>query len=95
MAVTIQSFLGSFPEFSKSDLALINAKLQEAILEVDARVWVRLTDTGVGYLTAHKLALSPFGQNARMVAKDGITTYWTHYQRLAAIVGGSYGGLVP
>lgn len=93
MAVTVESFMAGNPEFSKTPQGLIAAKLAEAVLEVDPVIWGRLTDTGVTYLTAHKLALSPFGQNARLVAKDGTTTYQTHYKRLVGIV--AIGGIVP
>jgi hypothetical protein len=68
-------------------MGLVNAKLSEAYQQIDVSVW----DTGAngpksgigqGYLAAHLLALSPFGQGARMIAKDGKTTYWTHYRNL-------------
>ena len=39
-------------------------------------------DQGQAYLAAHKMALSPWGQDTRLSAKDGSTTYWTHYWRL-------------
>lgn len=96
MAVTPQSFIAARPEFAKTQLSVIQAMLDEATTELDPTVWNALLDQGVSYLAAHKLALSPFGQNARMIAKDGTTTYWTHFQRLVRIVGGAHGGaLVP
>lgn len=94
MTVSVESFLDGNPEFAKTPVGLVNAKLQEALIEVDPVTWGKFTDTGVSYLTAHKLALSPFGQNARMIAKDGrTTTYLGHYMRLVGIV--AVGGIVP
>ncbi len=81
---TISTFLVSFPEFSDSSapqLALIQAKLDEAELELDATVWGDRTNSGHGYLTAHLLALSPLGNTAKLVKGDS-TTYWQHYVRL-------------
>lgn len=87
----VSGFLASFPEFGKGTaLTLVGAKLAEATLQVSPSVWGALTDTGIGYLTAHLLALSPSGQNARMVAKDGVTTYFTHYRRLQRMVSSGF-----
>jgi hypothetical protein len=85
--LTLENFKQGFPEFRNAEAGLVVAKLSEAYQQIDLSVW----DTGAngpksglgqGYLTAHLLALSPFGQNARMVAKDGTTTYLTHYRNL-------------
>lgn len=102
--LTLDQFKTAFPEFRTAEMGLVNAKLSEAYQQIDLSVW----DTGAngpksgigqGYLTAHLLALSPFGQNARMVAKNGTTTYWVHYKNLQRqvcqgfrVAGGSCGG---
>ena len=70
------------PEFKDTDVSQVNGELQAVIAELDSTVWQGLLDSGVRYLTAHRLALSPYGQAARLVAKDGTTTYNTHFQRL-------------
>jgi Protein of unknown function (DUF4054) len=80
------AFFRRFPEFAATDLSLITATLDDAALQIDVNVWGNLAGTGHGYLTAHMLALSPFGQAARLVAKDGTTTYQTHYNRLVRMV---------
>ncbi len=69
------AFLAAYPEFGESSPALVAAKLAEAELQVDAAVCGAQTDIMHGLTTAHLLALSPFGQNARMVSKEGTTTY--------------------
>lgn len=88
--MTVTDFLTQFPEFRNTDLDLVQAMLNAALLEIDASVWRAKADQGQGYLAAHKLALSPFGQNARMVAKDGTTTYMVHYDALRGQVASGF-----
>lgn len=91
MAVTVASFAVSRPEFANtaaSDPDYVQAMIDEASLEVDAEVWGDKADAGIMWLAAHKLALSPYGNNAELVAKDGkTTTYKTHYDALVMQVG--------
>lgn len=73
---------------------MVQAELDAAALQIDTAIWgayatlptststMTKADDGQRYLAAHKLALSPFGQAARLVAKDGGTTYLTHYKKL-------------
>jgi hypothetical protein len=82
MAMTYALFVTLQPEFRDTDVSQVNGELQAVIAELDSTVWQGLLDSGVRYLTAHRLALSPYGQAARLVAKDGTTTYNTHFQRL-------------
>ena len=82
MAVDFTSFVADFPEFEPAGRQLVESKLADARLRVDAAVWEAKTDLGVKYLAAHLLALSPFGQQARLVAKDGSTTYGKHHKQM-------------
>jgi hypothetical protein len=75
MSVDFASFVADFPEFEPAGRTLVDSKIADARLRIDASVWDLKTDLGVKYLAAHLLALSPFGQQARLVAKDGSTTY--------------------
>lgn len=80
-----ETFLLLCPEFADTDLQLIDLTLQEAGLEMDPIIWGNLLANGHKYLTAHKLCLSPMGQNARLVqppGSGGTTTYFTHWHRL-------------
>jgi len=77
MAVSVESFLESHPEFTPAGASLIGEKLAEAALEVDVALWGVRADTGIKLTAAHLLAVSPFGQQARLVSKDGSTTYST------------------
>lgn len=85
----LPTFLQGYPEFAKADRTLVNAKLVEVGAQLDASVWGTHYDAGHGLLTAHRLAISPFGQNARMVARDGTTTYEREFKKLQRTV--SYG----
>lgn len=85
---TLSSFLVSFPEFSDGgapQMALAQAKLDEAALQIDPAVWGVRTNLGHGYLTAHLLAMSPMGNTAKLIKND-TTTYEIHYLRLVRIV---------
>jgi hypothetical protein len=82
MAVTLSAWRVVYPEFNGARDPLVQASLDFAAIEVDAEVWGTKTDHGIGLLAAHYLALSPYGQNARMVAKDGSTTYGKSYESL-------------
>ena len=85
MAWTPTTFKARWEEFSATADALITAVLAEAALECDARVYGDSYDHAVGLLTAHKLSISPGGQQARLEAKggDGTTTYLAELNRLS------------
>ncbi len=85
----LPAFRVSFPEFAGATDVLVQAKLDAATLEVDAQLFGRFYDSAHGYLTAHHLTQSPYGQNARMVPKAGgigeqSSTYWAQFVRLRA-----------
>lgn len=80
--MTLEQFLIACPEFEDTDKQLIRATLNEAALELDTVQWGPLYDTGHKYLTAHKLAISPMGQNARLLNTDGTSTYEKHFKAL-------------
>lgn len=94
--MNIDQFLISFPEFADTDADLVNAKLVEAGNELDSEMWGTNFDAAQGYLAAHKLALSPMGQNARLLPLDGVTTYEKHLRALliATVPGASVVGVL-
>ncbi len=81
MSVTIASFKVRFPEFANTDPALVQAVIDEAAAETPARTWRHKADQGVLQLAAHKLAISPSGQDARL-STDGRSTYLQERERL-------------
>lgn len=80
----LAAFLISYPEFSVSQTPefLVSAKLAEALEYVDAETWGTAYDHGHGLMTAHLLALTPWGQGARLNAKTTQTTYGELFERL-------------
>lgn len=86
----ISSFRIQFKEFNGVSDELVQSMLDAAILEIDRYIWGAKADQGQAYLAAHKLATSPFGQNAKMVAKDGTTTYEKNYIKLVRQVSSGY-----
>lgn len=86
----LPTFRSFHPEFVNVPDPLVTAELGAALLFLDAGVWGNKIDQGQRFRTAHQLALSPFGQAARMVAKDGSTTYETHYKRMIREVASGY-----
>jgi hypothetical protein len=88
--MNLAQFLTQFPEFKAADADLVISMLTAAQLEIDPAVWRAKSDQGQGFLAAHKLALSPFGQNTRLVAKDGSTTYEKHFEKLRAQVASGF-----
>lgn len=86
--IDYQTFITRCPEFSGVETSLIQGNLDAAAQMIDQSVWGNLAGDGHMYLTAHRLALSPFGSNARIVVNDdGSTTYQRHYQEMVRIVG--------
>ena len=79
MAVTSVSFKIAFPEFSEVSDTLVDAKIGESQRELDSGAFGDIYDDAVSYLTAHKLAISPYGQQLQLVSDDGRTTYGDHY----------------
>lgn len=93
MTVTFDSFVGGFPEFKGTPKTLVEAKIAEAKLMVDAEVFRGKTDLGVSYMTAHLLSFSAHGQHARLQPKnakvtreDALTTYERMFRRIQRTV---------
>lgn len=81
-----RSFLARFREFEPAPRAMVEESIEEATRNVDSSVWRDKTQDGIRWKTAHLLAISPFGQQARLVSNDGSTTYGKHFEALARSV---------
>lgn len=80
---SISAFITKFPEFARAGTALVQAHLDAAALEIDTEIFATLADEAIYYLAAHRLALSPYGQTAKLVAEGKrTTTYQTHFREL-------------
>ncbi|TAK30993.1 MAG: DUF4054 domain-containing protein [Myxococcaceae bacterium] len=96
MAVTVASLRTTRPEFTETPTAVLQAAIDDAVNEVDDRVFGEKTDQAVSLLAAHKASISPFGQQARLAPKEqgkgthGATTYGLEYDNLVAQCGGGF-----
>lgn len=90
---TLASFRARFPEFDPTPDTLVQAALDAAADEIDATVWGAKAGEGHGLLAAHKLALSPFGQDMRLGAfgaNRASSVYGEQHEKLARSVGTAY-----
>lgn len=105
---TLANLRTQFPEFNGVSDALCQSMLNAADLEIDKFIWgdygtttLARADQGQLYLACHKLAVTPFGQNAKMVqptgkqgwvsaAGWGRTTYGQEYFLLLRSVSAGY-----
>lgn len=94
MSLSPLKFRARFPEFANLPDATIQDAIDRGAAQADATVFGTLVDEATGYLAAHFLALSPFGQQARLTAVDGKTTYMTHYMRLQVMKTGGWARVV-
>jgi hypothetical protein len=84
--VDLPGFRARFPEFRTADDTLVSACLAAAAGETDSGEFGAAYDEAHGLLAAHKLAISPFGQAARMVSDKGQTTYMAEREAVTSRV---------
>ncbi len=84
MAVSYSDFIVRFPFFSSADAAQVQVELANATRAVNSAMFAEQTDDAIGLLTAHRMALHPGGENARMKSVDGTsrTTYGDQYAEM-------------
>ena len=83
-------FLIRFPEFKGVGASYIDAHIAAAANEIDPVIWRTKTDEGVIYLAAHKMASSPYGEQARLITAEGGTTYFLEFKRLVRLVSSGF-----
>lgn len=92
MSLTVEKFFRSYPEFKaggqSAHTQLVEEKLSEALLEVDASVFGLKADLYQGLLAAQALARSPFGKNAKLSSLKGDTVYDDKIRKLLRQVWG-------
>lgn len=80
--MNLAAFRVRFPELAAASDTFVQAMLDDATLRCSASFWGTLHALGVGYLAAHMLALSPWGQSAKLIDKIGQSTYGIAYNQL-------------
>lgn len=92
MAVTAAQIKAEFPEFVRTDPALLTAKINDAIALLHQSTLGDDYDQGVKYMACHLLTLSPSGEFARLKTpdKDGATsTYERSFKTILRKVAGA------
>ena len=99
--MTLTTFRGRFPEFKACPDVQVQDAIDQATVETGS-VFGKNQDKALGLMAAHTLAMSPFGQQARLSAADGNTTYMKQWRRLRTLatcgvarVAGVGGGMPP
>ena len=90
--VTLATFRANRPEFGTSaevSDVLVQQALDKAAGQIDSGVWSTEAGEGHELLASHLLAISPFGQDAKLVNKDGSTVYSIRHEVLQKLVGRS------
>lgn len=82
MTWTAASFKRHYQEFERIPDDVVLSRLADAATQCDPRVFAARLDEAVGLLAAHKLALSPFGQQARLKSDAGDTVYRQEWLRI-------------
>lgn len=90
--LNLAAFQLRHPEFQNVDSGLIQVKLDDAAKRLSASVFGDRIDEAHEYLTAHLLAMAPWGVAAQ-VKVDGATTttYGLALETLIREVGAGYG----
>lgn len=71
----LAAFRLRFPEFSTAEDEFVQAFLDAAAKETSAAEFGEAYDEAHGLLAAHKMAISPLGQSARILNDQGRTSY--------------------
>lgn len=90
MAVTVDSFVASHPEFAAiatSHPTMVSTAIADAVAETDSTVCGDETDRVVRLKAANELARSPFGAQAHLVDDEGRTPYERSLERLTQRIG--------
>lgn len=85
--MNLTSFRVNYPEFRNVGDEQIAAYLEQAASQLSEAVIGTQYDLVHGLKTADLIARSPGGVNARLLAKDGTTTYGNAYDKLKYAIG--------
>ncbi len=86
----LAAFRVRFAEFETAGDPFVQAVLDEAETELNADEIGGAFDAAHGLLTAHKIAVSPYGVSARMLNEEGKSTYEVEF---SAVMGRAIPGI--
>lgn len=93
MTMSLATFVEQYPEFASvagTNAAFVQAKLDDAALELDATVLGAEYDKAQALTAATMLAESPFGQQAGLRDKDGNIVYAARLEKMIERKGLAY-----
>lgn len=82
--MNLAAFRIRYPEFRTAVDPFVQSVLDSAATELNATEIGAPFDEAHGLLTAHKIAISPLGTNARTLNDKGQTTYQAELERVLA-----------
>lgn len=89
--MTLEQFRLRFPVFAEVEDEYIEAHLEAAELRTPVDIWGAKQADGIGYLAAHLMALSPWGEAGKLtmvVNGTSTTSYGVHRKALEGEVRG-------
>lgn len=86
MALSKDDFLKKFPEFAETTpMAVVESRLQWAKDCISEEAFGSIYEQAVYQYTAHLIASSPNGVNARLNKQDGETIYSAEWNRIRSL----------
>lgn len=80
--ITPAQLLEAAPEFEGAPLAMLQTAIDDAATCILEDMFRETYDQAVRLLACHNLALSPYGQSAKLSAANGDSTYYTRFMKL-------------
>jgi hypothetical protein len=80
--LNLAAFRTRYPEFRTAGDSFVQSVLDQAAAELNAEEIGTPFDEAHGLLTAHKIAISPMGINARTLNDEGQTLYEVEFHKV-------------
>lgn len=93
MAISVERFRMSYPEFKGTETALVEQKLRFATLRCSASSWGALYEEAVLLTAAHLLSSLPDGEVVRLKRENRVTSYQLELDRMKLEVTAGLGRL--
>jgi len=82
VAVSVREFRVEFPEFEETDQAIVQSRINMATRQVNSTVYGGKTNDAIKLLTAHLIAMSPLGEQAKLKKENRGTIYGDQYEEI-------------
>jgi hypothetical protein len=88
--MTVAEFKAAFAEFANTPTDMVQARLDWAEIRTPSDIWGDHQEQGIGFLTAHYLALAPNAKDMRAGEDKGSTMYMLEREKLELVVSSGY-----